>query len=118
MFQFLNFFVRIMPTLQIVNECDCRSAWTILNCKIIKLLIVKRRTYVPSPTPMNLIGLPDTALTLKADPPLVSPSIFVKIAPVMPMSSLNLHLGRNMIMINSGFNKASMIELKNTITSI
>ena len=74
--------------------------------------------FYPERMASRILGMGDTALTLKADPPLVSPSIFVKIAPVMPMSSLNLHLGRNMIMINSGFNKASMIELKNTITSI
>ena len=41
-----------------------------------------------SPMPENLMGLPVTLRTLSAAPPLVSPSSFVSITPVMPSFSL------------------------------
>ena len=36
---------------------------------------------MPSPVPMYLMGRPETANTLSAAPPLLSPSILVKMAP-------------------------------------
>mmetsp|Transcript_28585 Transcript_28585/g.61604 ORF Transcript_28585/g.61604 Transcript_28585/m.61604 type:complete len:275 (-) Transcript_28585:685-1509(-) len=48
------------------------------------------RSSMPSPTPTNLIGLPDTPRTESAAPPRVSPSILVSTAPVMPIWSLKV----------------------------
>jgi hypothetical protein len=43
-----------------------------------------------SPTPANFTGLPVTASTESAAPPLESPSSFVRITPVIPSASLKL----------------------------
>nr|GMD78464.1 hypothetical protein Iba_chr13cCG13270 [Ipomoea batatas]GMD88421.1 hypothetical protein Iba_chr14cCG6870 [Ipomoea batatas]GMD89808.1 hypothetical protein Iba_chr14dCG3600 [Ipomoea batatas] len=43
-----------------------------------------------SPLPTSLIGFPETCFTLKAAPPLESPSSFDKMAPVIPISRLKV----------------------------
>ena len=57
--------------------CARRSGWKVSRSEIF------------SPTPVNLIGTPVTALTESAAPPLESPSNFVRIRPVTARRSLN-----------------------------
>ncbi len=45
------------------------------------------RASKPSPVPVNLIGFPLTAFTLRAAPPRESPSVLVRMAPIQAMES-------------------------------